>query len=344
MALVIRPADLALDKELIIDTLFQYLTPLSDARRFDWLYRGNPHGQARTWIAIDTDNHTPVGMASAFPRRFSIGGREELGWVLGDFCINDQYRSLGPALQLQRACLGAVDAEAIAFCYDFPSQPMMAVYKRLHIDPSGRMLRLSKPLRVDREVRKFVKKPAVVRGLSLVGNLFLELRDRIPRNRNTLTISLHEGNCGEEFSRLAQEVNGQYGVCVERSAAYLNWRYLANPLYNYELLTIRHEGMLLAYAIFTHGCEDTILVELFGIGNPSVIANLVYGVVALLRERGLVTVSLPIWESHPWVPLLRCLGFQVREASPVITYPYSQSTRSRFEGLDWFLMHGDRDS
>src|SRR5258707_14285040 len=101
----IRPAALDADRKVLVETLARYLNPLSDERRFDWLYRENPHGQGRAWIACGPDNSTIVGMAAAFPRRIWIGGAENVGWVLGDFCVSDQNRSLGPALQLQRACL-----------------------------------------------------------------------------------------------------------------------------------------------------------------------------------------------------------------------------------------------
>ncbi len=346
MDITIRQADLESDRELIINTLFRYLTPLSDGRRFDWLYRNNPHGQTRVWIATDIVNDITVGVASAFPRRMYLGGREELGWVLGDFCIKNQYRTLGPALQLQRACLAELDSSAIPFCYDFPSASMMAVYKRLRVNPFGQMLRLAKLLRVDRKVREIVKIPAVAHGLSAAGNILLGLWDDGPRDSGTLTMSLHGGECGEEFSVLDREVSGRYGVCIQRSTEYLNWRYRANPLCRYELLTARRDGTLLAYAVFTSAGEDASLVDLFGVEDPTVISDVVNTVVVLLRDRGVVTVSAPMLETHPWIPLLHRLGFRARETSPVVVYvsPGSQSKRSIIEGENWFLMHGDRDS
>lgn len=348
MNMLIRPADLRSDQNLMIDTHFRYLTPLSNDTRFDWLYQNNPHGQARAWIALDERDGTVVGMASAFPRRVYIGEPEgeRVGWVLGDFCINDRYRSLGPALQLQRACLTEVDSEAIAFCYDFPSTRMMAVYKRLGVNPLGQMLRLAKALRVDRKVSKVVKSALVANGLSTVGNVVLALRDYRIRDRGTLTIALHEGDCGEEFSTLARRIGGRYGVCTQRSAEYLNWRYLANPLSRYELLTVRVDGVLSAYTFFTHNGADVILEDLFGIDNRVIISSMIDEAVTLSRDRGVITVSIPLLESHPWLPLFQQLGFQVREASPIIGYtsPRHQSMRNMFGDMGWFLTYGDRDS
>jgi hypothetical protein len=346
MKVIVHPADLALDRELLIDTLLRYLTPRSNAARFDWLYKNNPHGPARVWIARDSTTGTVVGTASAFPRCMSVDGYEEKGWVLGDFCIHEQYRSLGPALQLQRACLAEVEAGTIAFCYDFPSTSMMAVYKRLRINPCGHMLRLVKHLRVDRKVAEFVHNPVLARSLNAVGNTFLALRQISTRSSRDVTLSLHEGACGAEFSALVRAVGSRDGVYIQRSAAYLNWRYVANPLDRYELLTARRAGALWAYAVFSHTGDKATLVDLYGHEDVTVLSCLVDGLVALLWQRGVVTVIAPMLEHHPWVGLLQRLGFRAREARPMVVCaaPDSRVKRNAVAHRNWSLMQGDRDS
>lgn len=344
MSIVVRPVDLELDRKVLIDTLFHYLTPFSNGRRVDWLYQGNPHGKARAWFASDTGNREVVGVAAAFPRRIYVGENEMVSWVLGDFCISGHYRSLGPALQLQRTCLTEVDAGAVSFCYDFPSLSMLAVYQRLGVKPFRQMLRLAKLLRVDRKVREKIRVLPLARGLSIAGNVLLRLAHRRPESDGGLTVTLHAGQCGEEFSVLAREIGGRYGVCVQRSAAYLNWRYLANPLYHYEIVTARRDDVLVAYAVFTHAGDDAMLVDVFGIDDPGVVSSLLDAVTVLLRTRGVMTISAPMLESHPWVSLVQRLGFSAREATPVVLYPHPRSPTTNVPGdIGWFLMHGDRD-
>jgi hypothetical protein len=166
-----------------------------------------------------------------------------------------------------------------------------------------------------------------------------------PRAHRTSAIALHTGACGEEFSVIARELGGQYGVCTQRSAEYLNWRYQFDPLGRYELLTARRAGTLVAYAIFTQTGEDARLVDLFGVSDE-VICDLVDEAVFLLRKRGVVLVSAPILGSHPWVPLLHRRGFSTREAEPVVIYAprYAPLSRHTAKRLHWFFMHGDRDS
>jgi hypothetical protein len=209
----------------------------------------------------------------------------------------------------------------------------------------GQMLRLAKPLRVDRKVREVVSSPLLARGVSGVGNLLLARRGRRARRDESLAISVHRGECDAEFSALAHAMHGGDSICTQRSAAYLNWRYVSNPLVHYEILTARREGVLLACAVFTHSAEDAILVDLCGV-DAAVIASLLDSVVDLLRQRGVMTVSAPMFATHPWVPLLQQVGFRVRETRPMVVYvpAHSAVQRSRFEETPWFCMHGDRDS
>jgi hypothetical protein len=345
MGLVIRSASLTSDREQLIVMLSRCLNPAYNAARFDWLYRDNPHGQAVVWVAQEPGSREIVGTAAAFPRRLYVGEEERLGWVLGDFCLAERYRSVGPALQLQRTCLSAVDAGAAALCYDLPSVAMMAIYRRLGMSPAGQMLRLAKPLRVDRKVKAVVSSPTLLRGLSVVGNTALKLRDWRPQAGRSVTIALHDDVCGEEFSALARHVGGRYGVCVQRSAAYLNWRYGANPLSRCELLTARRGDALLGYVVFSHHEDDATLLDLFGSQDNSAIQDLLTNVVALLRIRGVVTITAPIADSHRWAALLQRHGFVVRETSPLIVYiPLrSEPRRGALARQNWSFMHGDRD-
>ena len=347
MEVMVRLADLEADREQLLDTFSRYLNSDYSLSRFEWAYKGNPHGQGQAWLAVDSENQQVIGAAAAFPRRLYVGEREEQAWVLGDFCIHDQYRSVGPAIQLQRACLAAINTGKIAFYYDFPSPSMMAIYRRLHIDVAGQMLRLARPLRVDRKIGELIKVPIAARGLAAASNFLLASYEhmRLKTSAN-VTITHHNGMCGEEFSLLACTIGGRYGVCVQRSAAYLNWRYLANPVCRYELLTMRRDGALVGYAVLLLDGDDAILVDLFGVEEPALLSSLIDAVVAILRKQGRQTISVPILDSHPLRMLLQHHGFTTREASPVVISSTSQilSTSEGQYTLPWRLMHGDRDS
>src|SRR5690554_7690113 len=101
----IQRADLDAHRETLIRLLQQHLTERSDEKRYDWFYKRCPHGQARVWIAVDTDSAEMVGSASIVPQRMRIGGQHYGACVMADFWVHPNHRVLGPALRLQRACI-----------------------------------------------------------------------------------------------------------------------------------------------------------------------------------------------------------------------------------------------
>jgi GNAT superfamily N-acetyltransferase len=341
--IAIRQANLDSDRGILIEAIRRWIAPQSDERRFDWLYRSGPHGQASAWIATHGSAGPLVGAAAAFPRRMFVGSAATTGCVLGDFFIVPEYRSLGPAVQLQRACLAGVAHQSFEFGYDFPAATMLPVYKRLAKSPEDTLVRLAKPLRADRKIRERVKMPFLAKGLTRAANTILESFDGSATNGHACEISLHEASCGEEFTTLAATIGSQYGICTERSADYLNWRYRHHFARRYEFLTARRQNRLLAYLIYEQDSEDAEISDLFGINEPTVLTALVSAVVARLRQSAVVTLSAALLASHPWVPLFQKLGFRERDSCPVITH-HAGNGNSSPNAQHWFLMQGDRES
>jgi hypothetical protein len=346
MRVIIRRANLQEDRLRLIAFFHEFLTPNSDERRFDWLYQQCPHGVASAWMAINQEDSQLVGAAAAFPRRINSAGKEIQGYVLGDFCIHPRFRSLGPAVQLQRACLEEIAAKSGAICFDFPSDSMVAIYRRLGATPQERLLRLAKPLRANRVIASKIKSRRVAGGLATVANLALNSRDAFRGSNRAEQISRHEGPLGEEFSKLAEEACHEDEICVAQTAAYLNWRYRAHPFAKFEILTARRAGQLLGCLIYAKEGDDARIVGLLSASGSDLTRNLVLQCVKFLREQGVMTIHAAILASHSYVRLFRSLGFLSRESCPVVIYPSSggQSEGNNGKLRQWFLMDGDRDS
>jgi broad specificity phosphatase PhoE len=335
MKISIRPADLHQDRQLLISMLSQYLRPGCDDLSFDWRYHHNPHGPARAWLAVDDDSETgePVGVSAAFPRHAQVNGAAKTGWVLGDFCISDKYRTLGPALQLQRATLASVGEHADAdFCYDFPSRQLTAIYQRLRIQPAASIIRLAKPLRVDEKFRKL--KPVV-----WLGNSLLQLSDYKNSRKHRWEIDIHQGECGEEFTQLLKRSHAAAQVSIVRSAEYLNWRYLAHPVIRHQIITARKAGELAGYLVFSldeENVKNARISEWCCADDNHLLTAFIGEAARRLRRAGVMTLSAFLSEKDPRLPLLRKLGFWPRESSPIMMHWNNSAT-------DFFPMHGDRD-
>jgi len=340
----IRAADPEADRALLADVLTQNLGPASGARRYEWLYLQNPHGRARTWLATDANTGRGVAAAAAFPRMLFVDGAVRCGYVLGDFCVDQHHRSLGLALQLQRACLAGVASAGPSIAFDFPSDRMMAVYRRMQIFPAGQMVRWAKPLRANRTIGRFLGSSNLAGLLAAPVNELLKLRDLVYLGKDDWTISQHEGSCKEEFTNLAHSIGSRYGCCVERSAEYLNWRYLHHPLVHHELLAAHQSQNLRGYVVFSHTVDDAKIVDLFGFSDTQMWTALISRVVSLLRDRGVVTLSVPTLDSSPWVGLLKGWGFHPREAAPIVLCTPGELGDAAEDRSSWFLMDGDRES
>jgi len=337
----IRRADLKADRQRLID-FGRFLTDQSDARRFDWLYLSNLCGVARAWLAC-ADDDTIIGAAAAFPRKFFVDGKQTLAFVLGDFCLHPQHRSLGPALQLQRACLDDLQSTPCEFFYDFPSDRMMAIYKRLQIPAEHRVVRWAKPLRVEGLVKRAVRSKSLARSLSVPANALLKRRGWRGDQRSC-ELALLEGECTAEFTTLDESLREREGVRTVRSAEYLNWRFLAHPTGRYAILTARRQGQLCGYVVFSRDIEDAAIVDLHCMPDASLVASLLGGAVAYLDQAGAATVSLSAIDNHPWSLTFERAGFRRRESAPLIVkiFPGSSLRLKVFE--HWFLMRAERDS
>ena len=341
----VRPASLGDDAAFIVSAVQRHLNPAADAARFDWLYRRNPDGEARAWIAEDAAGRA-VGLAAAFPRRMIVQGREGRGWVLGDFCVDDDHRTLGPALQLQRACLAGVTAAGADVVYDLPGPRMLPVYRRLGVTPAGSVRRFAKLLRVDGRLP--LGMPAAVTGaVNRAGNALLALADARHAGAGDLEVTAESAPYGREYTELASRGGAGHGFCIHRSAAYLDWRYGAAPHRSYRLLAARRRGELRGYVVLDRDGATGWIVDLFvAEDEPAVIRALVATAVAGFRADGAATVAAIALDGQPGAAALMRLGFRPREAGPLVACDGNGRPLITTEaaGSPWLLAQGDRES
>jgi len=221
---------------------------------------------------------------------------------------------------------------------------MMAIYRRMQISVAGQMVRWAKPLRANRRIGSLLGSSTLAGLLAVPVNELLKWRDLASPSKDGWKVVEHDGYCKEEFTHLAHSIGSRYGSCVERSAEYLNWRYLQHPLVRHELLAARRGQKLRGYVVFSHTNEDAKIVDLFGFSDTAMWTALVSRVVSLLRDRGVVTLSMSALHSSPWAGLLKGWGFHPREVAPIVVYSPGRLAELAKNASSWFLMDGDRES
>jgi hypothetical protein len=341
LSIAIREADVERDAPALVSFLGTHLADHGGAARHDWLYRRNPFGRARAWIAWDESEGRIVGVAAAFPRPIVVDGRPVPGWNLGDFAVDPRHRTLGPAIRLQRAMLDEVTRGG-ALAYDHPSAGMLAVYRWMKIEPAGRVVRYAKPLRLDDRF------PRGVVGRWAAGRATAVLRwlDALGRPRPAATAEALGERFGAAADALARRVGAAYRVAAVRSTAYLNWRYLDSPGGAHEVMSVvgSNDGCE-GFAVVRREGRHAVLRELVAEPDSPALHALLAGVVAELRRGGVQVLSMPVLESSPLRSALRRWGFHPRETTPFVVVAGADDPLRAVvgDGGHWLLADGDRD-
>jgi hypothetical protein len=331
--IVVRNADLSKDCHELIAFLYDNLTRGSNSARFDWLYADSPFGEARAWIAADSVSGRTVGVAAAFPRQFWFETKERRVWVLGDFCISREARSLGPAIQLQRVCLAALNGDP---WYDIPNKRMMAIYKRLGTFEFLEQVRYAKLLRIDQKVESFVPGNFIGSAIRLAGNTFLQLRSR-PHIAKGVELSLLDGPFTGEFDDLSVRVRGNHIQGI-RSSEFLNWRFRQNPFQKFVVAVAKRQSELVGYAVVTLQEGNGTIFDLNALEEEATLPSLLAYVEDILLQEGAHTISVPTPDGSRFHKYLRSAGFYPRERSPMVIH------NATAPSIIWRIQPADRDS
>lgn len=345
MVVLVREAGIRREKRILTEFLSRYLSSDADERRYEWLYCGNPDGEGLAWLATTSDSDAIIGVAAAFPRRMYCAGEQVRSFVLGDFCIHPDYRSLGPALALQKACLKGLEATGAEFGFDFPSDAMLGIYKRLRIETRQKMIRYAKPLQLAKKISERLGPGVVSRGLAVAADLGLRMRDGMRRRPNNWTFTIEHGPWDEELTCATQRWSSNIGLCVARTSHYLNWRYAAHPQRKYEILFAWQSRKRCGYLIYRQDGPNGVIVDLLG-ENDEVCKALLVEMIDLARIKNLETLSAPWNSSHAGKALLEDCGFRARETRTLVLLPLTRATSRQIARAmdDWYVTDGDRES
>ncbi len=341
MAVEIRPVSIKEDRAELIGILLRNFGPGQDTR-LDWRAVDNPVGPAWIWFAFDRGKRTVVGTVSVFPRRLFVDGKLVVCGQVGAFVVDTAYRSLGPAVLLQRKTFEPVDCGSIAFCYDCPPHDRgMSTFIRLGMRPSCEVTRYVLLLNADEFFRKRLGKGAWTTPLVTTANLLLAIRTRAGSSRNVEVSELHEP-FGEEFSDLDRRVTSLGVVRASRSAELLNWRYRQNPESRTGVLVARRSGELLGFLIFWTSDRGAYIVDLFGLQLDETGAALLDGAIDICKRKKLNSLHGYCSFQSELQGLFGSFGFRPRETDArVVAYANGQTSRLLNAPIRWIFSHAE---
>ncbi|NNE60744.1 MAG: hypothetical protein HKN35_07610 [Woeseia sp.] len=252
-----------------------------------WKYRGSPDGNARVMVAVDACNAI-VGTMAYLPRRFSVPG----GQLLTVWQVVDIFSS--PKLREQRVFLGL-----LKYASELVVGPQFGLPNR-----NSRIYSRSPGWRVigRYDVWLFPVKIGLLlanKPLAFFSPLFnavsrIYAAGWLPGKARNI-----EMQTVEKFSRdYDLGPKHVYGV---RSAAYLNWRYLDNPVSDYLAFEFFDGAEALGYCVFTKVGARGIISDFFATCSRRVCMRLF---VAHCRRQGIAYISYSLTGPH-----LFSLGF-----------------------------------
>jgi hypothetical protein len=281
---IVRTEDPSPYRDGILSFWENYL-PGTPPERFDWLRSGNPAGLTAWFLAFDQSTGELAGTTSLVPRQLSAGGVAIRAGIMGDFMVAERYRAFGPYLRLLRETTGSLSSLGLDCIYTIPNPASRMACLRVGMEKVKDLYCFAKPL----AVRFYLEKgmPGVLAtALSPFVSASLRLASRellvSPRgvHEEPLQFDLPFDDLWRDLRERAD------GLMGDRSARYLTWRYVQNPLYRFRLLTVRESGasQLRGFAVFTQFEKDKIEVyDIIGVGD-STIERLIVALVAIARR------------------------------------------------------------
>jgi hypothetical protein len=320
MNLGIRPASLEQDQEQLVKILERNIPGNQDGH-FEWRHQANPAGPGWSWVIYERGKDAIVAMASVFPRRAYLTGKPVLCGQVGEFVVDAPYRSLGPAVMLQRATFEPVNSRCLDFCYDCPPHDQgMSTFVRLGMAANTEVGRYAFPLRSDEFLGKRLGGGFWTKPLIYGTNVVLGMRPRKPGLAG-LEISEFQGNFDEEFSRLDKKMSTSGMIRASRSAEDLNWRYRKNPSLKFRVLVARKAGELMGFLSYILFGERASIVDVFGERLPEVGVTLLEAVIDKCRRENLTCLEGYCSGASDLKFIFERIGFRLRErAARVVAY------------------------
>lgn len=218
----------------LLTYLWKDALPDLDKRRIEWSYRRNPHGKARLYLLYSPSEEKYFGVGAVLPRTFIHKGEEFRCGITADFALLKEYRTLGPALKLQKEMTASNDIDMLLA---FPNTKSEGVQLRAGFKVLGNLTRYFKIFKSGPVLRKRNSTKCLA-FLSPLIDIYLKLRNLRLMVKDGVDFRL-ENTFSEDLDQLWHQMKDQAYFLGERDLKYLKWRFEKNPYKSYRVYGVR---------------------------------------------------------------------------------------------------------
>jgi GNAT superfamily N-acetyltransferase len=324
----------------LIDLAFGEKRPRAE---FDWMYRRNPVGHARTWLIFDRASGRLVSGESSFPWAISKGHQPLRGELVGDSVTHPDWRGQGlGAIRLaarethpwraRSMILGAPNLKSRNLIYKLKkNDALMGPFAAgaMILDAAPHLQRLGWPA-------------AVAKTTAVPANAVLAAwRDLSFRRGGRWPIE-EVSRFDSGFDPLTESCMAWPGFWCPHNADFLNWRFLDHPSGSHVALAILDEDRPVGYCVVeVRGAVATLMDFAAPPRSGRLPGSLLGRAVEVARAAG--CKRLEFYSPSAWRhwPLFRRAGFlPAPKEHWILARGYGMP--EAFELRNWQLLPGDR--
>jgi hypothetical protein len=280
--------------------------------RYDWLYQGNPHGRALTWLALDQETGEAVGCTSVFPRRVVVDGLERVGSMGGDCYIEPAVRRRGLATRLHLRSFADMRGLGVDFMYGPPVPNNLAALMKAGSRVVTNFKRWSRPLTGRGAYEAMLGSSPSELEARLTGWPIL-LFDKITRVEPGGLALERIDSFGSEFDDMFHRSAASHKIVCVRDASFLAWRYLSSPTRRQIPIAVKRDGELTGFVALEFSSDRASIVDLFCAEDPNLIDAILQLVLDRCLSAGCSGIEVSLTSECLTARRLRRFGFVSRD-------------------------------
>jgi GNAT superfamily N-acetyltransferase len=340
-------ADLAADRQDILQ-FWQTDFPAWPPAKFDMFYQSNPDGAASCFVARDQEQRL-VGAIALFPRRMMVNGNVLKTAVAGDLAIRKDHRGTGLAQMLRALMLAQIQKSDLDFVYGTANVISKKVLEKGEFQAIGDTVRMVKVLRTERYIRRYLKWPLLARAVAAPTDAVLKRRYRkySPAMEDVYRWDVLSA-ADARFDGLWQEARSMYSIIGERSARFLNWRFVNCPYKSFQIFGLgrRKDGELVGYVVYQPTAEGVHIEDFFATEPDRMLRILLSEFLKFQRQKGADAVTFYFLGDEKITRMFEQFGFVRRGGARSMVIHINDNHPQRNDILNprrWHFLYADND-
>lgn len=299
------------------------LSGFAGSEKIRMSYLENPAGQGTGFLLSDSTESSYRGVICLHPRRFFRGSRAIAATNLADFSVDQELRTVGPALMLMRQAIARAKEEA-ELLYGLPNLRSLPVCKRVGLRARGHKVVYVKILSTQHPALNRI--PRAARPLArATGTLMLSAAHQLRRPPKGWHCTSDNFDC-EDIDTLWNRRPSDL-LLAERSSSMLQWRFSQPGRGPWQLTIIRDaNGAAQGYVVWST-VDGAVCVGDFYTPDPTTLTQPLWTTFSSwARKLNCHSLRLEFLGLPAFHDQLRKAGFQARGEGGVLMTPADAAT------------------